>query len=981
MNLVTQTCASCGFENPRAFKACAACGAPLGATARATGRAATPGHSVEATIVSAAPLSPSVQRVIAGADVTGPQAAVEELELDELTSDELTFDGPLPPAAATAGASTVPSQPAPPPDDVEPPIVGQEEASSAIRAGIEGAFTNGKPTLVALEGAEGSGRTRLLFHAAELAARLYPNVRILFGISRTGDTGNAAFARILLERFGVTPSSSPAAVRGLIATMVSDAIQSTDAIQIGETSHLLGHFAGIPFPDSPFLMGLEDRPEELRRRELAALRRLFTGDAAQRPTLVLLDNMHLAEEDAWSILENLLGCEAGIAFILAGTAPLGERASKLAAPGGTAVGPIAPLGEPEVASMLQILLPALTVAPEPVVAALTHRSQGNPGALRELVFALVEAGLFKKTAEGIVTDVAKLESGALPVNIEDAIRARLSRLDDLERATLDRAAVVGDVAWDRAVLAMMRSERNAPGEIADPSTLWPDDDDEGALAGALERLIDKGFLERVDDPDVPHVVTYRFIHGQSREFVYRQLAEDVRRRRHQIIADWLTNSVDLGTEGLAVLAAPHLEKAGHLARAGRAHLEAARHEHAKMHTQSALRSVERALELLTAEELSRRVEALHIHGSVLSTLGRYDDAIAAFAEMLRISWRVGARGKGGAALNRIARVHTMRGNLEAARGPLVRALQLFRAGGDLRGVASSLDDLAQLERLRGDLDAALDASSEALEIRRKAGDARGEAVSLSTLGLIQHSRGNLDAAEDAFRAALQLRESIGDRAGTMQSLNHMGIILFERGDRDASEAAWRACLQEARKMADRRMQGFVLNNLGEAMFASGKSAEARATLLEAQGVARELADKRVLAEVERNLGLVALQLDDDKASEILDRSLELAQDYGGKEAIARAHHAVARGRARTLFDATGSADRRAEESFLLAVDLYRDLGNEPEAARVMAELGRHLVERGDVEGAKERLREARAIMRRLNVPDVEKVEQTLLDLG
>ncbi|MFO0022834.1 MAG: hypothetical protein ACK6DV_10790, partial [Deltaproteobacteria bacterium] len=125
--------------------------------------------------------------------------------------------------------------------------------------------------------------------------------------------------------------------------------------------------------------------------------------------------------------------------VLAGSAPLGERAAKLAAPGGTAVGPIAPLGETEVASMLQILLPALTVAPEPVVAALTHRSRGNPGALRELVFALVEAGLFQKTLDGIVTDVGRLESGALPVTIEDAIRARLGRLDDLERATLDRA--------------------------------------------------------------------------------------------------------------------------------------------------------------------------------------------------------------------------------------------------------------------------------------------------------------------------------------------------------------------------------------------------------------------------------------------------------------------------------------------------------------------------------------------------------------
>jgi Tfp pilus assembly protein PilF len=182
-------------------------------------------------------------------------------------------------------------------------------------------------------------------------------------------------------------------------------------------------------------------------------------------------------------------------------------------------------------------------------------------------------------------------------------------------------------------------------------------------------------------------------------------------------------------------------------------------------------------------------------------------------------------------------------------------------------------------------------------------------------------------------------------------------------------------------MADRRTQAFVLNNLGEALAAQGKPAEARGLLLEAQALARDLQDKRTTAEIERNLGLVALALDDDAATDILERALALAQEYGGKEAVARAHHAVARCRARTLFDATGSVDRRAEETFLVAVDLYRELENEVEAARVTAELGQHLVERGDLEGARERLREARAILRRLGLPEVEKIEKTLLDLG
>ncbi|AKF06412.1 tetratricopeptide repeat protein [Sandaracinus amylolyticus] len=940
MNLATQVCGHCGFENPRAFRACAGCGQALGAAPRPNGRGYLGGHG---------------ERTIVG--VGGPS-------IDTRTTD--------------VGDST------PPPvhvEESEPSLVGQHDASGAIRTGIETSFRRGVPTLVALEGGAGSGRTRLLFHAAELAARISPEVRVMYGLCREGDGPNAPISRMILERFGVTPSSSPSAVRGQMATIVAETLRSTDAITVSETAHLLGHVSGVPFPDSPFLMPLEDRPEELRRRAREAFARFVEGDAKQRPILVLLDNVHLAENDAWDLLQVMLSVDAPIAAVIAGEPPVGDRAAQLRAAGGVVSGPIAPLAESEIGSLLHVFLPTLRHAGEPVVAALAFRSRGNPGALRELVFALLEAGFFKRTDAGLVADVAQLEGGGLPVTIEDAIEARLARLDDLERATLDRAAVVGEVASDRAVLAQMRSERRPPGNRANPATLWPDDEDEVALATALLRLEEKGFLERLEETELAGGHEYRFVHSETRHFVYRAQPAELLARRHATVAHWITVTLELQRDGVAAMAAPHLEKAGMASRAGRAYLEAAKDELATMHTQSALRHVEKALELIPADEISRRIDALHVLGSLLTTLGRYDEATSAFAEMLEVSWRVGARGKGGAALNRIARVHRMRGEEEQARALLIRALELFRAAEDLRGVASTLDDLAQVERLRGDLEGALNAATEALAIRRGHGDARGEAVSLTTLGLIEHARGNLDLAEQSFRAALEIRESIGDRAGVMQSFNTLGIVAFERGDADRAEAAWRAALQEGRKMADRRTQTFVLNNLGEALGKAGRVDEAQASLEEARALAHELGDRRAMAEIERNLGLVALRRGDERAESILQRALAMAEEYGAKEAIALAHRAVGQLRAETIFDATGQIDRRAEESFLVAIDLFRDIGNEKDAARALSDLGQHLVERGDLDSAKERLREARAIMRRIGLAELERVERTLLELG
>jgi tetratricopeptide (TPR) repeat protein len=1072
MNLATQVCRDCGFENPRAFRACASCGHTLVGSASSSSKPGRTGLSdgpTDATIVapppfdeatlpgrpaslggapssggsspggsspgavsiigapssgapsSAAPSSaaPSSAAPSSGAPSSGaPSSAAPSSAAPSsgAPSSGAPSSGAPSSGAPSSGApsSAAPSSAAGSPlgatllgaapttseelglgpvsvdiriqlDDREPPLIGQVEASAAIRAGIETAFQRGVPTLVALEGGAGSGRTRLLFHAAELAAKIRGDVRILYGLCREGDGPNAPFSRMLLERFGVTPSSSPAAVRGQMATIVAETLRSTDAITVSETAHLLGHLSGVPFPDSPFLMPLEDRPEELRRRARDAVARFLGGDASQRPLVVLIDNIHLAESDAWDLLQVILSVAAPIAVVVTGEAPFGDRAESMNAEGGVVLGPIAPLAESEIGALLHVMLPSLRQPVEPLVAALAHRSRGNAGALRELVFALIEAGLFTRTEQGLIADLSQLEGGALPVTTEDAIHARLARLDDLERATIDRASVVGEVASDRAVLAQMRSERRAQGNRGEPETLWPHDDDEVALGDALRRLEQKGFLEHLEESDIPGAREYRFLHSESRHFVYRAQGEELVKKRHATVAHWITVTLELQREGIAAMAAPHLEKAGMANRAGRAYLEAAKDELAKMHTQSALRHVEKALELIAADEISRRIDALHVLGSLLTTLGRYDEATSAFAEMLETSWRVGARGKGGAALNRIARVHRMRGEEEQAKTLLVRALQLFRAAQDLRGVASTLDDLAQVERLRGDLDAAASAATEALDIRRSHGDVRGEAVSLTTLGLIEHARGNLDVAEQSFRAALEIRESIGDRAGVMQSFNTLGIVAFERGDLERAEGAWRAALQEGRKMADRRTQTFVLNNLGEALGKSARYDEAHTCLVEARTLAHELGDRRAMAEVERNLGLVALHRGDERAEEILSSALRMAEEYGAKESIAAAHRAVGQLRAQTVFGAgttdSGGADRRAEDSFLIAIDLFREIGNEKDSARALHDLGQHLLERGDVDGARERLREARAIMRRMGLAELERVEATLLHLG
>lgn len=942
-------CPACGFENPRAWKACASCGRALGSEVRPVTVTGAMG-ATERTQVTAAPDFES-------APPTAVELSTDEIELEP---DDEPNDEPG-----------------------ELPLIGQLDAVDAIQTGVERAFTVGAPTLVALEGGRGSGRTRLLIFASEIGARMADKMRVLYAACRGGRDGQyAPFSRMLLERFGVTPASSPSAVRAQMTTTVRNALQTTDAVEVGQVTHLLGHLAGVPFPDSPFLMPLQDKPEELHTRAIGALCRLIEGDAQSRPVLLLLDDMHHAEDAGWEIVEALTKVQAHLAIVVAGGAPVAERAEQMEPPGGLAIGPIAPLGEADVQAMLHVLLPTLVSAPEPLVAAVTHRTKGNPSAVRELVFALWEAGLFEQTSQGLEVDVQRLESGDLPVTMEDAVQARLARLDAIERATLARASVVGEVFWDGAILGQMRAERTPPGSAEDPLSVWPDDDDAGALNHAIGRLQDKGFVVASESSDLPGATELRFALEGTRELVYDAMDEETRVARHAAVARWLALVGTLRREGVASMIAPHLEKAGQKERAGRAYLEAATFERRSLRIREALRQVELALELLPEEDIVRRIEALHEHGSLLTQVGRNDDAAAAFTQMLQLAWKVGARGKGGAALNRLARVERARGEEERGRVLLHRALELFRAAADLRGVASTLDDLAQIGLLRGEIEEATRFGTEALEIRRAHGDQRGEAVSLTTLGQLQLHAGNLDAAEQLLRLSLDIRQRIGDREGILKTHNGLGVVAFQRGDRAGAVRAWRAALEEAKQMADRRAECFLWNNVGEARLLDGAYDEAVVALERAHELAEGHGDKRALADILRNLAILALKRGDENAGSKMERAFEAAEEYGGTLALGLMHRALGQHRAQTLFDTDGAGAGVAEESFLTSIDLFREAGNEHEAARSLVELAKHLVERGDVEQAKERLREARATFRRMGLTDeAMATDKTLTDLG
>jgi tetratricopeptide (TPR) repeat protein len=863
-------------------------------------------------------------------------------------------------------------------------FVHQEPATNAITSGINRAFAKGMATLITLEGLRGSGKTRVLVRASEIAAKQYPTVQIWYGGCRgQGDGPYAPFSRILLERFGIKPSSSPQAVRGTMSNIIGNALASEDDQVAAETTHLLGHIAGVPFPDSPHVSDLETRPAEFRLRAAEAMRRFVQGDAQKRPLLMLLDDMERAENEAWELLDSVLDSEGPVAIVIAGREQLLERVEQQLARHGSYSAKIIPLDKAGVEEMVRTLVPEITAIPEPLVAALTLRSRGNPGALKELVRGLLEGGLFSQTQDGLAIDLAKLESGVLPLAIEDVIRARRDNLGEYERTVIERAAVIGEMFWEGALLALERAEAPAPNMASDrPSPeVWPGENDEEYLNRALSLLEQMGFVVEIEHSDLPGLSEYTFQHARTRSVIYEDLPAEVRVRRHAVVARWLKMMPEVRQEGVAGLIAPHLEHAGLTEEAGHAYLQVATEERQRMRTTMALRYIEKALPLIAPEDMLHQIDALHEYGALLTVLGRYQEAEAAFIKMARLAWTTGARAKGGAALNCIARIYQEQGDYAKALSQLQRALPLFSAVDDQKGVASVLDDIAQVHRHQGNLDAAFSAAQGALDIRVHEKDLRGQALSLTTMGYIMLDRGDFSTARSHFDQALALRASIGDYEGAVETQLALGRLAFYQGNIEDAELVFQDALENAREMASHRLQCSILNHLGETWTNLNKLDDAKAALLDAKSLAEKINDRHTLANITCNLGLLALKQGRKlEAEDTLKKALELAREFGNAETIALVNRAIGRLRAQTIFDDGSSIQDGAAEYFHESIRIFTECGNRHELARSLAELGNHLIERGDKRGALEVLSKAHDTMITMELPDRARLKQTLSEL-
>jgi predicted ATPase len=814
------------------------------------------------------------------------------------------------------------------------PLIGRLAEVAQLGNIAKGAFSEAAPQIVTLIGPGGMGKSRVIAEFLEEARHSSGRVPRVYLAQPRGGRSYSLFRTLLRSRFGLTEAMPERQALAQVRVQVSKVL---DDRKVGDVCHFLGQLLELPFDGSPLTKALDETPQQAQLLRRAVLKTFFEADAQSGPLCLIFEDLQAADPDSVNLLGYLLESLTGRIFVLCAARPEllthhpnwfdfgGRRHQRLD------LEPVTPDAASSI--MRSLLAPCEQGPPEPLIRAGVDLAAGNPGLLESMVRIFHDCGVLDEVgtvAEKPVwrVNLAKLASVKLPLTVEEALEVRISALTARERSVLEHAAAMGASVTLGGLTVLSRIDRGAP-------EYWNDDDDAELeeLRAMLEDLVRRGYLLPIPESSFTGEKCYAFKDRQERERIAARTSRALRSRYHQALADWLSNrQPNEAREEYLVTLAGHLEEAGSTTRAGFTYIQAADMARASYAAAKAQQFYARGLQLLGAADGRRRIEALHNYGDTLVWLGHTMEALAAYREMLDISFQVDLKQKGGIAHNRIGRIHRDRGLLDDALAHFETAIRLFDAVGDHEGVATCHDDVGRLMWLRGDYQLALERLKIALEMRRESGDRRAVAQSLHNLGVVWRDHGKRLQSREALESALTIQRELGDQPGIAETLSSLGRLAEDRHDLKEALQLHRSAYELLKDLGERNRIASLLTTMGELHYHLDNPDQAIELMKEAESLCDDLGDKLQLARAKRGLAKAYLLLGELKKARA---NIRQAIDLFG-QLRSRPHLAIA---LRTLGEVTAAGawgdnhEAKAVEYFLRSVALCKEIGNEVELAR------------------------------------------------
>jgi class 3 adenylate cyclase/tetratricopeptide (TPR) repeat protein len=444
-------------------------------------------------------------------------------------------------------------------------LVGRRHELGQLEHALARAREAREPQLVTVVGVPGMGKSRLVQELSLVVESMPQLIRWRQGRSLPYGEGVSfwALGEMVKAEAGILENDPPDTAREKLRRVVVESCADPDVAWIAQSLAQLvglaeeagsGQRAGDAFP---------------------AWRRFLEGLAEERPTILVFEDLHWADDGLLDFVDGLVDWATDVPLLVVASARpelLSRRPDWGGGKSNAVTLSLAPLTEQETAELVHALLER-AVLPAEVQSAVLARAGGNPLYAEEFARLVAERGS---------------AGGDLPVpdTVQALIAARLDTLDPPAKKLLQDAAVVGKVFW--------------PGALGD------------APADVLRNLERREFVRRERRSSVEGEEQYAFRHVLVRDVAYGELPRAARAARHEAVAAWI-ESLGRGEESAELLAYHYGQALEYAAAAGRdttplaerarpAFAEAGRRAQSLGALDAAGRFFEQAIELTTARD-------------------------------------------------------------------------------------------------------------------------------------------------------------------------------------------------------------------------------------------------------------------------------------------------------------------------------------------------------------------------------------------
>ncbi len=553
------------------------------------------------------------------------------------------------------------------------PLVGrQEEIELLLRRWDQAKAGEGR--VVLLSGEPGIGKSRIT-EGLLVGLEGEPHARLRYFCS-PHHTSSPFYPFIAqLERAAsFEPGSSASAKLDKLDALLKPVATKRDLALIAE---LLGLPADGRYP------ALTVSPQQKREMTLAALLDQLDGVAAQRPVLMVFEDAHWIDPTSLDLLDRTVARVADLAVLLVVTVRPEFQPTWVGQPHVTML-PLSRLGRRDSAGIIAGVTRDKAL-PNAVVEQILAHTDGVPLFVEELTSTLLESGLLRETADRYVLD-GPLPPLAVPTTLQASLVARLDRLGPIKDVAQIGAAIGRDFSHEL---------------MAAVSALSPTE-----LDAALERLTASGLISR---RGMPPDATYSFKHALVQDAAYATMLKSRRRQLHSSIAKLLVERFPAMAESLPEVVAHHFTEAGSASEAIGYWRRAGQLASARSANLEAVKSFEQALHVLEAlpESRSTLEQGFEMRlelRPVLSQLGGGQRMLECLRGAEALAERLNDDRRRGRVYAFMTISQSMLGELDEALVTGSRALEIAGRLEDLRLRILTTSNLVYVHYLRGEYD-------------------------------------------------------------------------------------------------------------------------------------------------------------------------------------------------------------------------------------------------------------------------------------